>query len=46
MAAEKTKQGGTVSVEGRKAGLIKTVVNALFGAHGEQTGFDQETTSL
>lgn len=31
MAAEKTKLGGTVSPEVRKPGLIKTVVNALFG---------------
>jgi iron-sulfur cluster repair protein YtfE (RIC family) len=31
MAAEKTKQGGTVSAEVKKPGLIKTVVNALFG---------------
>jgi hemerythrin superfamily protein len=31
MAAEKTKQGGTVSQEVKKPGLIKTVVDALFG---------------
>jgi hypothetical protein len=36
MAAEKTKQGGTVSPEVRKPGLIKTVVNALFGATQEK----------
>ena len=32
MAAEKAKQGKTVSPEVRKPGLIKTVVKALFGA--------------
>ncbi|MEK6335008.1 MAG: hemerythrin domain-containing protein [Acidobacteriota bacterium] len=32
MAAEKEKQGKTVSPEVKKPGLIKTVVNALFGA--------------
>jgi iron-sulfur cluster repair protein YtfE (RIC family) len=37
MAAEKTKQGGTVPEELKKPGLIKKVVNALFGAHGEAT---------
>ena len=36
MAAEKTKQGGTVSPDVKKPGLIKTVVNALFGATTEK----------
>jgi hypothetical protein len=38
MAAEKTRQGATVPGEVKKPGLIKTVVNALFGAHGKPTG--------
>lgn len=37
MAAEKAKQGGTVPEELKKPGLIKKVVNAIFGAHGEAT---------
>ena len=37
MAAEKTKQGGTVSPEVKKPGLVKTVVNALFGGNQEKT---------
>ena len=44
MAAEQTKQGGPVPAEVKKPGLIKTVVNALFGAHGDPSGAKKSKT--
>jgi hemerythrin-like domain-containing protein len=38
MAEEKKQQGGTVSVERDKPGLIKTVVSALFGGAAKKAG--------
>lgn len=45
MAAEKRKQGATVPAEVKKPGLIKTVVNALFGAGPTEPVAKKETGS-